>query len=49
MRGYVFRSKMGELTLHVTAFSMLAKALRPLPDKWHGLHVENATASGTLT
>ncbi len=37
VRGYVFRSKMGELTLHVTAFSILAKALRPLPDKWHGL------------
>lgn len=37
VRGYAFRSKMGELTLHVTAFSILAKALRPLPDKWHGL------------
>lgn len=37
VRGYAFRSKMGELTLHVTAFAVLAKALRPLPDKWHGL------------
>ena len=27
VRGYVFRSKMGELTLHVTAFAVLAKAL----------------------
>ena len=36
-RGYMFRSKMGELTLHVSRFSLLAKALRPLPDKWHGL------------
>jgi lysyl-tRNA synthetase, class II len=37
VRGYMFRSKMGELTLHVTAFSPLGKALMPLPDKWHGL------------
>jgi lysyl-tRNA synthetase class 2 len=37
VRGYMFRSKMGELTLHVTSFSVLGKALMPLPDKWHGL------------
>ena len=37
VRGYMFRSKMGELTLHVTSSSVLAKALMPLPDKWHGL------------
>jgi lysyl-tRNA synthetase class 2 len=37
VRGYVFRSKMGEITLHVTSFSVLAKSLQPLPDKWHGL------------
>ena len=37
VRGYMFRSKMGELTLHVSAFAPLGKALMPLPDKWHGL------------
>ena len=37
VRGYMFRSKMGELTLHVKSFVPLAKALMPLPDKWHGL------------
>ncbi|MEO6836532.1 MAG: lysine--tRNA ligase [Candidatus Tumulicola sp.] len=37
VRGYAFRSKMGELTLHVTAFTVLGKSLMPLPDKWHGL------------
>ncbi len=37
VRGYMFRSKLGELTLHVTASAVLAKALQPLPDKWHGL------------
>ena len=35
--GFMFRSKMGELTLHVKSFAMLGKALYPLPDKWHGL------------
>ena len=37
VRGYMFRSKMGELTLHVTSFVAIGKALMPLPDKWHGL------------
>ena len=36
-RGFVFRSKMGELTLHVSSFEVLGKSLAPLPDKWHGL------------
>ncbi len=37
VRGYAFRSKMGEITLHVTSFAVIGKALMPLPDKWHGL------------
>ncbi|HXO17243.1 MAG TPA: lysine--tRNA ligase, partial [Candidatus Dormibacteraeota bacterium] len=37
VRGYMFRSKLGEPTLHVTSFSVLGKSLMPLPDKWHGL------------
>ncbi len=37
VRGFMFRSKLGELTLRVDSFSVLAKALLPLPDKWHGL------------
>ncbi len=35
--GYMFRSKKGDLTLHLVDFAPLAKALYPLPDKWHGL------------
>ena len=35
--GVVWRTQKGELTLDVRAAQMLAKALRPLPDKWHGL------------
>ncbi len=37
VRGTMFRSKMGELTLQVREFAVLAKALAPLPDKWSGL------------
>ncbi len=37
VRGFMFRSKKGDLTLHVKSFSVLGKALMPLPDKWHGL------------
>ena len=36
-RGFVFRTKMGDLALHVQAFDVLGKGLTPLPDKWHGL------------
>lgn len=36
-RGTVFRTRTGEITLAVDSFQMLAKALRPLPEKWHGL------------
>jgi lysyl-tRNA synthetase class 2 len=37
IRGSVFRTKTDELTVKVTSFEMLAKALRTLPEKWHGL------------
>ena len=35
--GELFRTRTGELTVQVKSWSFLAKALRPLPDKWHGL------------
>src|SRR6184192_1244274 len=37
VEGACFLSKSGEPTLKVRAFRLLAKALRPLPEKWHGL------------
>jgi len=37
VRGSIFRSKKGDLTLRVRSFEVLTKALAPLPDKWHGL------------
>ncbi|HEY4684044.1 MAG TPA: lysine--tRNA ligase [Candidatus Acidoferrales bacterium] len=35
--GYLFRTRTGELTVHVDRLTLLAKALLPLPEKWHGL------------
>ncbi len=35
--GPLFRTKMGEISIHVESFELLCKSLRPLPEKWHGL------------
>jgi len=37
VEGTCFLTKTGEPTLKVRTFQMLAKSLRPLPEKWHGL------------
>jgi len=37
VEGYLFRTRTGELTVHVQALAFLAKDLLPLPEKWHGL------------
>ena len=37
VRGFLFRTRTGELTVHVTALTFLAKAMLALPDKYHGL------------
>ncbi len=36
-RGEVMTTRRGELSVHPSDFALLAKALRPLPAKWHGL------------
>ncbi len=36
-KGKLFRTKSGEITLEVHDFTLLSKALQPLPEKWHGL------------
>lgn len=36
-QGEVFRTKTGELSVRVSSLTLLAKALLPLPDKYHGL------------
>ncbi|HUL60434.1 MAG TPA: lysine--tRNA ligase [Anaeromyxobacteraceae bacterium] len=35
--GPATRTRTGELTLEASAFTILTKSLRPLPEKWHGL------------
>lgn len=35
--GTLFRTKTGELTIQVTSIRLVAKSLRPLPDKFHGM------------
>jgi lysyl-tRNA synthetase class 2 len=35
--GYLFRTKTGELTVHVGELFFLSKIVLPLPEKWHGL------------
>jgi lysyl-tRNA synthetase class 2 len=37
VRGYLFRTKTNELTIHVEEITFLAKDFLPLPEKWHGL------------
>jgi lysyl-tRNA synthetase class 2 len=37
VKGTLKRTKKGELSVNVTEYAMLTKALLPLPDKWHGL------------
>jgi lysyl-tRNA synthetase class 2 len=37
VRGYLFRTRTNELSIHVDELTFLAKALLPLPEKWHGL------------
>lgn len=37
IEGRCFKTKRGEETVEVTGWQILAKSLRPLPEKWHGL------------
>jgi lysyl-tRNA synthetase class 2 len=35
--GYLFRTRTGELSVHVEEITFLSKDLLPMPEKWHGL------------
>lgn len=35
--GVVFRTQMGEISIHLDSIKLLSKSLQPLPEKWHGL------------
>ncbi|MDO4990936.1 MAG: lysine--tRNA ligase [Eubacteriales bacterium] len=35
--GYVFKTRTGEISVHVQSVTLLSKSLRPLPEKFHGM------------
>ena len=37
VKGFVFRTKTGEVSVHARELTLLSKSLRPLPEKFHGL------------
>lgn len=37
VEGFIFKTKKGELSIHVQKFSILCKTLEPLPEKFHGI------------
>ncbi len=37
VKGFVFKTQMGEISIHATEVKLLSKSLQPLPEKYHGL------------
>ena len=37
IKGFVFKTRRGEISVHVKEVVLLCKSLQPLPEKWHGL------------
>lgn len=37
VKGTVFKTRTGEISVRVSQYILLSKSLRPLPEKWHGL------------
>ena len=37
VKGFVFRTRRGEISIHAKELCLLTKSLNPLPEKWHGL------------
>ena len=49
IKGKVFRTKMGEISVHAEEIVLLSKSLLPLPEKWHGLKdVHSLMVTATL-
>lgn len=42
VKGPLFATKTGEITVRATSYSILSKSMRPLPEKWHGLSDSDA-------
>jgi len=41
VKGQVFRTKAGEITVRAQHYELVSKSMRPLPEKWHGLTDED--------
>ena len=37
VKGFVFKTQMGEVSIHAKAVRLISKSLKPLPEKYHGL------------
>ncbi|MBD3361447.1 lysine--tRNA ligase [Candidatus Woesearchaeota archaeon] len=37
LKGTIFKTKTGEITVQVSEYDIICKSIRPLPEKWHGL------------
>ncbi len=37
IKGFVFKTRRGEISVHAKEIKLLSKSLQPLPEKWHGL------------
>ena len=37
IKGFIFKTKTGEITVRTEKYELLTKGIRPLPEKWHGL------------
>ncbi|MCY7305445.1 MAG: lysine--tRNA ligase [Rhodoferax sp.] len=38
VEGHLFKTRTGELSIHASGLRLLTKSLRPMPDKFHGVH-----------
>ena len=48
--GRIFKTRTGELTIHADRIRLLTKSLRPMPDKFHGIHTKSSNiANATST
>lgn len=48
VEGKLFLTRTGELTVHVEDFTFLAKAIRPMPEKFHDMNLENKSRNRHL-
>ena len=50
VKGFVFKTQMGEISVHAKEVKLLSKSLKPLPEKYHGLtNTDLVTVSVMLT